>query len=74
MLTTPASRYRFIVPPARVKDRNIAFAGMVSSVSTASAANAQSLWISAFFDGKLDHIASTQEEITDEVSRSPVRF
>ena len=63
----PFRLYRFIVPPARIDDRNIAFAGMVSSVSTASAANAQALWISAFLDGKLDRIASTPEEVTDEV-------
>lgn len=60
-------RYRFIVPPARIDDRNIAFAGRVSSVSTASAANAQALWISTFFDGKLDRLASTPREVRDEV-------
>ena len=40
---------------------------MMSSVSTASAANAQSLWISAYFDGKLDHIASSDKQVTEEV-------
>ena len=63
----PFRLYRFIVPPARINDRNIAFAGMVSSVSTASAANAQALWISAFLDGRLEKIASTQQEVTKEV-------
>lgn len=63
----PFRLYRFIVPPSRVNDRNIVFAGMVSSVSTASAANAQALWISVFLDGKLDRMALTPQEITDEV-------
>jgi cation diffusion facilitator CzcD-associated flavoprotein CzcO len=39
----PFRLYRFIVPPAYIDKRNIAFAGMVSSVSTAMAANAQAL-------------------------------
>lgn len=63
----PFRLYRFMVPPAYIENRNIAFAGMVSSVSTATAANAQALWISAFFDNKLDHIAATEEEVTHEV-------
>ena len=62
----PYRLYRFIVPPARIEDRNIAFAGVVSSVSTASVANAQALWISAYLDGRLDKIASTPEEVTNE--------
>lgn len=63
----PFRLYRFIVPPARINERNIAFAGMVSSVLTANQSNAQALWISAFFDGRLDHIASTSDEVTKEV-------
>lgn len=63
----PYRLYRFIVPPSRIEDRNIAFAGLISTVSTASAANAQAVWISAYFDGRLDKIASTQEEVTNEV-------
>lgn len=63
----PFRLYRFIVPPARIQHRNIAFAGMVSSVLTTQQANAQGVWISAFFDGRLDKIASTQDEVTKEV-------
>lgn len=63
----PFRMYRFIVPPARINYRNIAFAGMVSSVLTTTAANAQAVWISAFLDGRLDKIASTPEEVTEEV-------
>lgn len=63
----PFRLYRFIVPPTMVEKRNIAFAGMVSTVSTSVCANSQALWISAFFDGKLDRLAKTDEEITKEV-------
>jgi hypothetical protein len=63
----PFRLYRFIVPPNRINDRNIAFAGLVSSVSTAPQANCQALWISAFLDGRLDRLASSQEEVTEEV-------
>jgi len=65
--TEPMRYYRFIVPPSQVDKRNIAFAGMVSTVSTAAFANAQALWISAYFDGKLKRVAKTQEEVVKEV-------
>lgn len=63
----PFRLYRFMVPPTMVQDHNIAFAGMVSTVSTPICANTQALWISAFLDGKLDRLAKTDEEITQEV-------
>ncbi|KAK2593874.1 hypothetical protein QQS21_008394, partial [Conoideocrella luteorostrata] len=63
----PFRNYRFIVPPDHVPHRNIAYAGMVSTVSTAMFANAQALWIAAFFDGKLRRGPKTQEEVTKEV-------
>ncbi|KAF2764548.1 dimethylaniline monooxygenase (N-oxide forming) [Teratosphaeria nubilosa] len=64
---SPFRLYRYIVPPALKANRNIAFAGLVSSVSTSTAASVQALWISAFLDGKLDYEASSPEEVTDEV-------
>ncbi|RYP14190.1 hypothetical protein DL765_006551 [Monosporascus sp. GIB2] len=63
----PLRYYRFIVPPSQFSKRNIAFAGMVSTVSTASFANAQALWISAFFDGKLKRVPKDDEEMAKEV-------
>lgn len=63
----PYRLYRFMVPPARINDRNIAFAGMVSSVSTSICASIQALWISAFLDGRLDRLAGSKEEVTREV-------
>ncbi|KAH9206710.1 putative dimethylaniline monooxygenase [Leptodontidium sp. 2 PMI_412] len=63
----PLRMYRFIVPPSFVAKRTLAFAGMVSCVSTATCASNTGLWISAFLDGKLERIARPQQEITDEV-------
>ena len=59
--------YRYIVPPAYIEKRNIAFAGMVSSVSTSICAYVQGLWISAYLDGQLSRLAKTDEEVTQEV-------
>lgn len=63
----PLRYYRFIVPSTMLESRNLAFAGMVSTVSTATCAAVQAAWISAFLDGKLDRIAQTPEEITQEI-------
>lgn len=63
----PLRLYRFIVPPTMIEQRNIAFSGMVSSVNTSVCASIQALWISAFLDGKLDRMASTEQEITQEI-------
>lgn len=63
----PLRYYRFIVPPALVPARNLAFAGMVSAVNTAVCATAQAAWIATFMDGKLDRLAATPDEIKDEV-------
>lgn len=63
----PYRMYRFIVPPTMVAKRNLAFAGMVSTINTCICATVQGLWISAFLDGQLDRVASTEDEITHEV-------
>lgn len=65
--TEPFRNYRFIVPVDHVSNCNIAYAGMVSTVSTTMFANAQALWISAFFDGKLHREPKNQAEVTQEV-------
>lgn len=67
MKEDPLRNYRFIVPASMVFKRNIAFAGMVSTVSTTMFANAQALWISAFFDGKLKRAPKDEAEVTKEV-------
>ncbi|TPX08043.1 uncharacterized protein E0L32_010243 [Thyridium curvatum] len=63
----PLRYYRFMVPPSHFNRRNLAFAGMVSTTSTASFANAQALWISAYFDGKLSREPKSQDEVVKEV-------
>ncbi|CZR61898.1 related to dimethylaniline monooxygenase [Phialocephala subalpina] len=65
--TDPLRLYRFIVPPTMVSKRNLAFAGMVSTVSTSIFAAVQGLWITAFFDGTLDRLANSEDDITKEV-------
>jgi hypothetical protein len=62
----PFRLYRFMVPPAAVEKRNIAFAGLASTVSTATFATVQALWICAFFEGKLQRIAKTEKELEKE--------
>jgi len=59
----PLRLYRFMVPPAMVAQRNLAFAGMLTTITTAICATTQALWISAFFDGKLDRLPPSEEEL-----------
>ncbi|KAF1911840.1 dimethylaniline monooxygenase (N-oxide forming) [Ampelomyces quisqualis] len=57
----PFCLYRFLTPPAVLEKQNIAFAGMTSTVSTPIVAQTQALWISAFFDGKLDRLPPREQ-------------
>lgn len=50
-LDEPYRLYRFMVPPALFNDRSIAFAGIVQSISTVYIAQAQAVWMTAYFDG-----------------------
>ncbi|KIV94175.1 hypothetical protein PV10_01964 [Exophiala mesophila] len=63
----PLRLYRFMVPSTMMEKRNLAFAGMVSCVTTSIVATVQAQWIVTFFDGKLDRVAKTQQEVTDEI-------
>ena len=63
----PLRNYRFIVPSQAIFKRNLAFAGALSTTATSCVANAQGLWISAFFDGKLDRFAKDDKEAIDEI-------
>jgi len=65
--TDPMRLYRFMVPPTMIAQRNLAFAGMVSTVSTSNTAAVQGLWITAYLDGNLDRLARSEQEITREV-------
>ncbi|KAK5186092.1 hypothetical protein LTR44_002141 [Exophiala sp. CCFEE 6388] len=62
-LNEPLRMYRFMVPPSMVSKRNLAFAGMCSSITTAIVATVQGIWISAFFDGKLNRLPASEDDI-----------
>ncbi|KAK5204006.1 hypothetical protein LTR72_010618 [Exophiala xenobiotica] len=62
-MNQPLRMYRFIIPPAMVSKRNLAFAGMLSCITTSVVATVQAIWISAFFDGTLDRLPASEEDI-----------
>ena len=75
---TPYTLYRFIVPPSPrfLQHRDIAFAGVMMNFSVPTIMHAQSLWITAFFDGNLpSSVIPTlaqnpdTEELTKELER-----
>ncbi|ORY71341.1 uncharacterized protein BCR38DRAFT_462539 [Pseudomassariella vexata] len=61
----PYLLYRFMVPPAYLHERSIAFAGVPLSFNQGQMAPAEALWISAYFDGKVE-VPETEEEAMDE--------
>lgn len=60
--------HRYIVPPSFIEKRNVAFVGMVLNIATMPTAQAQSLWVTAFFDRKLSMPADVHME-TELLSR-----
>ncbi|VUC26049.1 unnamed protein product [Clonostachys rosea] len=62
----PLRNYRYIVPTQAVFNRNIAYAGMVSTVTTSIFATVQGLWISAFLDGKLNRSPKDDTTVVKE--------
>ncbi|OJJ08216.1 hypothetical protein ASPVEDRAFT_47395 [Aspergillus versicolor CBS 583.65] len=51
--------YRDMIPAqTSIKQRNLAFIGMSVSIHAALVAQAQSLWIAAFFEDKIEHLNS----------------
>lgn len=59
--TSPYRLYRFVVPcdPDFLRMRNLAVIGAHITLHTAVVAQAQALWITAFFDGKLPRLDTT---------------
>lgn len=53
IVSEPYRLYRFIVPPAFVESRTLAFAGAYRSPATTIIAQAQALWITAFLDNQI---------------------
>jgi cation diffusion facilitator CzcD-associated flavoprotein CzcO len=57
--------YRFMVPCERrvLENRNLAFIGAHSSIHAVVVAQAQALWITAFFLGRLDHLTASRLDL-----------
>lgn len=66
----PFRLYRFIAPVSTLQKRNIAFSGMVSCITTSVCAQVQGLWISAYFDGRLDRLSSGEKARWETVLHS----
>ena len=66
-LNRPFRLYRFIVPPAFLEDRSIAYAGMLLSFLTALNAQTQALWLTAYLEGKLslDRLKDLDDELNN---------
>ncbi|KAI9790637.1 MAG: hypothetical protein M1816_004970 [Peltula sp. TS41687] len=66
-LKQPYRLYRFMVPPAFLEDRSIAFTGMMQSYITALNAQTQALWLAAYLEGKLslDRLRALDKELDD---------
>ena len=71
-LDEPYRLYRFMVPPALYSERSLAFAGVVQSISTVYIAQAQAVWITAYFGGynapALSQFKGDQKKMVDHIS------
>ena len=64
----PYRLYRFMVPPAYINKRTIAFAGSLLTIHTAMIAQAQALWLTAYFGHGLTSDCQQQRH-TDKTSK-----
>lgn len=71
---TPYMLYRFLVPPSPrfLETRDVAFAGVITNLSTAITAHVIGLWISAYFSGKLAVDPATA--VDDEASLKRIQY
>ncbi|PGH00335.1 hypothetical protein AJ80_09190 [Polytolypa hystricis UAMH7299] len=65
--TVPFRLYRHIVPPAFIHDRSIGFVGLLSNFSMLLTAQAQALWLAAYFDGKLPLLEPSSPSFDDDI-------
>lgn len=65
----PYRLYRFMIPPAFIESRKLAFAGAYRSPATTIIAQTQALWITAFFDGQIPALGGL-----DEVGRKRIMY
>ena len=68
--TTPLRLYRFMVPPPLLASRSLAFAGLLTSITTSVTASAQALWVCAYFAGELERVPQGVEEARWEAVRA----
>ncbi|OAL43128.1 FAD/NAD(P)-binding domain-containing protein [Pyrenochaeta sp. DS3sAY3a] len=61
----PYRLYRFMVPPAFIQHRTLGFAGFYRSPATTLIAQAQALWLTAFFDGAIPGLIPTTNSTPD---------
>ena len=66
--------YRFMVPPAFINDRSIAYTGMMLSIHTTSTAQAQALWLTAYFSGYLPRTETPSSNGSATFDRARVRW
>jgi len=63
----PFTLYRFMAPPSTVlSHHSIAFAGMITTISTPLCASLQALWITAYLDSSLSRTASSTAQAEEQ--------
>ena len=66
----PYRLYRFMVPPAYINKRSIGFAGALLTIQTTIIAQAQALWLTAYFaHGLAADCQLNQQRPTDDLSK-----
>ncbi|KAJ4336239.1 hypothetical protein N0V87_005531 [Didymella glomerata] len=67
MTPEPYRLYRFMVPPAFIDSRTLAFSGAYRSPATTFIAQTQALWITAFFDNNIPALESGLKASSDRI-------
>ncbi|KAJ9611227.1 hypothetical protein H2200_004410 [Cladophialophora chaetospira] len=64
-ISKPYRLYRFMVPPAKrfLERRNIAFIGAHLALNATTVAQAQALWITAFFQNEISHLKPREIDV-----------
>jgi hypothetical protein len=68
----PYRLYRFMVPPAYMESRTLAFAGVLRSPSTSLIAQTQALWITAFLNNEISSLAASGPKNINRVTYETV--
>lgn len=67
---SPRNLYRFMVPTdaALLAAHDVVFLGGIMSITTATIAQTQALWMTAYFDGRIPSISSSTMEVSASTS------